>query len=86
MEQELVNVKLNPEEWKLVAGLRDIPSSPLRDLMQEMMVALVDYVREPRCAEIQADGVPCETPAADCEQCLRVKELLFTLRRGIPKA
>ncbi|MCJ7441221.1 MAG: hypothetical protein MUO25_06515 [Thermoanaerobaculaceae bacterium] len=86
MEQELVNVKLNPEEWKLVAGLRDIPSSPLRDLMQEMMVALVDYVREPRCAEIQADGVPCETPAADCEQCLRVKELLFTLRRGIAKA
>jgi len=86
MEQELVNVKLNPEEWKLVAGLRDIPSSPLRDLMQEMIVALVDYVREPRCAEIQADGVPCETPAADCEQCLRVKELLFTLRRGIPKA
>ena len=86
MEQELVNVKLNPEEWKLVAGLRDIPSSPLRDLMQEMMVALVDYVREPRCAEIQADGVPCETPAADCEQCLRVKGLLFTLRRGIAKA
>jgi hypothetical protein len=86
MEQVLVNVKLNPEEWKLVAGLRDIPSSPLRDLMQEMMVALVDYVREPRCAEIQADGVPCETPAADCEQCLRVKELLFTLRRGIAKA
>jgi hypothetical protein len=86
MEQELVNVKLNPEEWKLVAGLRDIPSSPLRDLMQEMIVALVDYVREPRCAEIQADGVPCETPAADCEQCLRVKELLFTLRRGIAKA
>ena len=86
MEQELVNVKLNPEEWKLVAGLRDSPSSPLRDLMQEMIVALVDYVREPRCAEIQADGVPCETPAADCEQCLRVKELLFTLRRGIAKA
>jgi hypothetical protein len=86
MEQELVNVKLNPEEWKLVAGLRDIPPSPLRDLMQEMMVALVDCVREPRCAEIQADGVPCETPAADCEQCLKVKELLFTLRRGIAKA
>ena len=86
MEQELVNVKLNPEEWKLVAGLRDIPPSPLRDLMQEMMIALVDYVREPKCPEIQADGAPCETPAADCEQCLRVKELLFTLQRGMAKA
>jgi hypothetical protein len=86
MEQELVNVKLNPEEWRLVAGLRDIPPSPLRDLMHEMMMTLVDYVREPRCPEIQADGVPCETPAADCEQCLKVKELLYTLRRGVARA
>jgi hypothetical protein len=83
MDTELVSVRLDPEEWKLVAGLRDIPRSPLRDLMHELMMSLVDYVREPRCAELQADGVPCETPAADCEQCVRVKELLFTLRRGV---
>jgi hypothetical protein len=86
VEQELVSVRLDPDEWKLVAGLRDIPPSPLRDLMREMMLALVDYVREPKCPELQADGVPCETPEADCEQCVRVKELLFTLRRGVAKA
>jgi hypothetical protein len=86
MEQETVNVKLDPDEWKLVAGLRDIPPSPLRDLMHEMMISLVDYVREPKCPELQADGVPCEAPTADCEQCMRVKELLFTLRRGMTKA
>ena len=85
MDREVVNVRLDHEEWKLVAGLRDIPPSPLRDLMREMMLALVDYVREPKCPELQADGVPCETPAADCEQCMKVKELLFTLRRGIAK-
>jgi hypothetical protein len=85
MEQEPVNVKLDPEEWRLVAGLRDIPESPLRDLMKEMMFALVDYVREPKCAEIQADGVPCETPEADCEQCTKVKDLLFTLKRGMAR-
>jgi hypothetical protein len=85
MDQEPVSVRLDPEEWKLVAGLRDIPPSPLRDLMHEMMIALVDYVREPKCPELQADGVPCEDPAADCEQCMRVKELLFTLRRGMAK-
>lgn len=83
MPEELVSVKLNPEEWRLVAGLRDIPPSPLRELMHELMMSLVEYVREPRCAELQADGVPCESPAADCEQCVRVKELLFTLRRGV---
>ena len=86
MEKEAVNVKLDADEWKLVAGLRDIPPSPLRDLMQEMMLSLVDYVREPKCPEIQADGVPCESPTADCEQCMRVKELLFTLRRGMAKS
>ena len=83
MAEELVSVKLDPEEWRLVAGLRDIPPSPLRELMHELMMSLVEYVREPRCAELQADGVPCESPAADCEQCVRVKELLFTLRRGV---
>jgi hypothetical protein len=53
--------------------------------MKEMMFALVDYVREPKCAEIQADGVPCETPEADCEQCTKVKDLLFTLKRGMAR-
>jgi hypothetical protein len=85
MEQETVRVKLDPEEWKLIAGLRDIPPSPLRHLMHEMMISLVDYVREPKCPELQADGVPCEAPNADCEQCMKVKELLFTLRRGMTK-
>jgi hypothetical protein len=84
MNAELVGVKLDPEEWKLISGLRDIPPSPLRKLMHELMMSLVDYVREPRCAELQADGAPCESPEADCEQCVRVKELLFTLRRGVP--
>ena len=85
MEKDLVSVKLDPEEWRLVAGLRDIPASPLRELMHELMMSLVEYVREPRCAELQADGVPCESPAADCEQCLKVKELLHTLRRGVAR-
>ncbi len=83
MEKRRISVKLDPEEWKLVSGLRDIPPSPLRDLMHQLMVSLVDYVREPKCAELQADGAPCDNPAADCEQCVRVKDLLFTLRRGV---
>lgn len=80
---EHVSVKLTPYEWDLISGLRDIPPSPLRELMHEMMAALVDYVREPKCAEMQADGVPCASPTADCEQCVKVRQLLTNLRHGI---
>jgi hypothetical protein len=83
MEQDTVRVTLNAREWTLVSGLRDIPPSPLRELMQELMGALIAYVREPRCPEIQADGVPCDSVEADCEQCRRVKGLLETLRHGV---
>jgi len=80
---EHVSVRLTPDEWQLIAGLRDIPPSPLRDLMNQMMTALVEYVREPKCAEMQADGVPCTSPTADCEQCVKVQRLLTTLRHGV---
>jgi len=83
---EHVSVKLSSDEWDLISGLREIPPSPLRDLMKEMMTALVEYVREPKCAEMQADGVPCTSPAADCEQCQKVHQLLMTLRHGMTQA
>ncbi len=84
MRTESVTVKLDQDEWQLVSGLRDIPPSPLRELMHELLRSLIEYVREPKCPEIQADGVPCESAAADCEQCVKVKSLLTTLRHGVP--
>ncbi len=83
---EQVSVTLTPDEWRLISGLRDLPPSPLRDLMGEMMTALVEYVREPKCPEMQADGVPCASPTADCEQCQKVHQLLMTLRHGVTAA
>ena len=83
MEQKRYAVKLDAAEWKFVSAMRDIPPSPLRDLARELMEELVSYVREPRCGEMQADGVPCESAAADCEQCMKVKDLLVSLRRRI---
>jgi len=85
MKTESVTVRLNQDEWQLVSGLRDIPLSPLRELMHDLLQALIEYVREPKCPELQADGVPCESAAADCEQCLKVKALLTTLRHGVPR-
>ena len=80
---EKVSVQLSAAEWRVVSGLREIPASPLREMTYEMVVALLEYAREPKCAEMQADGVPCSTPAADCEQCGKVTELLTVLRRGL---
>lgn len=83
MTPHSVRVRLDASEWKLVSAMRDIPPSPLRDLVRELTEELAAYVRDPHCAELQADGAPCESAAADCEQCLKVKELLLTLRRRL---
>jgi hypothetical protein len=81
MDDGEVTVKLDRGEWKLISALRDVPASPLRDLMQAMIAELTEYVKEPGCAEMQADGVPCASPSADCEQCQKVRSLLESLRR-----
>ena len=53
MDPKRFDIKLDAKEWALVSALRDIPPSPLRDLVRELMGELVAYVREPRCAEMQ---------------------------------
>ncbi|MFI5165562.1 MAG: hypothetical protein ACHQQS_02995 [Thermoanaerobaculales bacterium] len=83
MTPQSVRVRLDAWEWKLVSAMRDIPPSPLRDLVHELTEELAAYVCDPHCPELQADGAPCESAEADCEQCLKVKELLLTLRRRL---
>jgi hypothetical protein len=50
-----------------------------------VLTAMCELVREPRCAQVQADGVPCETPDSDCEECLRLKQVLADLRRNLTR-
>ena len=83
MSEETTSVALTPRELRMISGLRDIPPSPLRDLCQELIDRLIEFVREPRCPEFQADGVPCTSASADCEQCARVTKLMETLRSGM---
>jgi hypothetical protein len=81
-----VHVALEDAEWHLLRELREIPPSPLRDRMLEVIEALVAFVQNPGCPEIQADGVPCKSPHTDCEGCAQVTGLLDALgervRRG----
>ena len=71
---------LSAEEARLVLALRDIPPSRLRDLMTTLVGELVDFVASPSCAEMQADGAPCPTADASCDECRRLTLILEGLR------
>ena len=71
---------LSPEETKLLLALRAIPKSRLRDLMTSLVGELLDFVAEPSCAEMQADGAPCPTTDAACDECRKVTSILEGLR------
>lgn len=85
MEQETVSIEVDPHEWALIAALRDLPDGQLKELVRQAFGELLEYVREPRCPEMQADGVPCETPEGDCEQCRRLKEIVAELRAAVAR-
>ena len=72
--------ELQPEERKLVEALRSIPPSPLRDRLVRLVSELADFVAQPGCAEMQADGVPCSSAQAACDECRKLTELLDGLR------
>ena len=86
MEQEAVRIALNPEEQRLIWAYRDVPSGQPRELLGQVLTALCELVREPHCAQVQADGVPCATPTTDCTECLRLKQVLADLRRDLTRS
>ena len=71
---------LSPEEQKLLLALREIPPSRLRDLMTTLIGELVDFVAEPSCAEVQADGAPCPASDVSCDECRKLTSIIEGLR------
>ncbi len=74
---------LSSRENKILWGLRELPDGALRSMVEEFLLELTTFLRDPHCAQVQADGIPCDDPSADCEQCLKVRELIETLRHTI---
>ena len=72
--------ELRPDELKLVTALRSIPESPLRDRLSAFVSELADFVAAPSCAEMQADGAPCTSAQAACDECRKMTLLLDGLR------
>ncbi len=75
--------ELLPAERRLVDALRAIPPSPLRDRLEQLVSELVDFVAAPGCAELQADGAPCTSAQASCDECRKVTALLEGLRNRL---
>ena len=71
---------LSPEERRLLFALREIPESPLRELFTTLVSELTEFVTSPTCAEMQADGAPCTSAEASCDQCRKLEELIEGLR------
>jgi hypothetical protein len=81
-----VQVTLTPEEWKLVSALRGIPESPLKERLDALLGELTKFAADPKCAESQADGVPCTNTNMDCDSCRKVTDLIDFLRRRVSAA
>ena len=71
---------LSREEQKPVLALREIPPSRLRDLMTTLVSELADFVAEPSCTDMQADGAPCPTTEVSCDECRKLITVLEGLR------
>lgn len=85
MATERIHASLTPEEWKLISTLRELPPSPLQQRVVALVNELVNFARDPKCDEMQGDGVPCGCITAGCEYCARVTEILSTFETRLPE-
>ncbi|MCK6680907.1 MAG: hypothetical protein L6R30_00635 [Thermoanaerobaculia bacterium] len=76
MKETSVAATLTPKEWRLIESLRAIPESPLKRRVDILLEDLLEFIREPKCPEMQADGVPCTNVHANCDQCTHVTEMV----------
>ena len=63
----------------VLEAVRKLPVRRLHVLLAQLMTV----ASEPRCAESQADGVPCATSGGSCENCARFVEFVTTIRDGV---
>jgi hypothetical protein len=60
-------------------AIRALPAEQLHVLLDR----LLEVACEPRCAEAQADGVPCSTAGGSCETCARFVAFVASIRDGV---
>lgn len=81
MTDHTVITALTPEEWGLVARLRDVPDGRLHRDLVALLWDLLGFASEPGCRDAQADGVPCASARSSCDECQRIRASLALLRQ-----
>jgi hypothetical protein len=76
----MTQVTCAADELALLERLRDVPAGSGRDALLALISDLLEFARDPRCAEAQADGVPCARVDGACEECLHATGILKALR------
>jgi hypothetical protein len=73
-------------EARLVRDLRTALPVEAQTIFFRQLDELLALLAEPRCAECQADGVPCPHVGASCEQCGRAVQWVRDLREAIARS
>jgi hypothetical protein len=81
MRDDTIDVTLSCEEWALVSALREVHSNSLKARVAALLRDLLVFLRDPKCAEMQGDGVPCDDVRASCDQCMHVAEMIDSMDR-----
>lgn len=74
---------LNDEEWRIICAMRELPDSRLSDSFRALLRALADFVEDPHCSDMQADGVPCADTHGACAECRRATSILAKLQERL---
>ncbi|HXY69886.1 MAG TPA: hypothetical protein VEH62_10595 [Gemmatimonadales bacterium] len=74
------------DEERLVQELRAALPVEAQTMFFRRFDELLALLAEPRCAECQADGVPCPHVAVSCEQCGRSVAWVRDLRDAIARS
>ena len=77
------SILVTERERKILDGLRQLPAGDLKRTTEAFLLELSDLLSNPRCSEVQADGVPCGDASADCEACLALKQTVESMRNSL---
>jgi len=73
-------------EARLVRDLTEALPVEARTMFFRQLDDLLALCAEPRCAEFQADGVPCPVVGVTCELCGRATQWVRDLREAIARS
>ena len=74
------------QEERLVRDQRVAQPVEVQTIFFRQFDELLGLLAEPRCAECQADGVPCPHVGASCEQCGRAVAWIRDLKDAISRS